>query len=112
MLAGLAALTMPFPWVGVALLPLAWAAVESVRAMRAMRAGDAAPGAQAWTMTGFALILLMMASVGWPFIFFGASMEYQRCLEGANTGPARAECRMGVLDQVSPGGGVPFPLGR
>lgn len=102
MLVGLAALTMPFPWVGVALLPLGLAAVESVRALLQMRGQQGGAAPRVWTLTGLVLIVLMIASVGWPFIFFRASLDYQRCLDGANTAAARAECRP-VLEQLVPG---------
>jgi hypothetical protein len=102
MLVGLAALTMPFPWVGVALVPLGMAAVESVRGLLQMRAAQASAGSQAWTLAGLVLIVLMIASVAWPFVFFGASLDYQRCLERANTGAARAECRSPMPTGLAP----------
>lgn len=111
MLVGLAALTMPFPWVGVALLPLGWAAAESVRAVRAQRQANVPGAAQAWTVSGLVLIVVLIAAVGWPFLLFGQSMDYQQCLDGANTGAARAACRTGLIDMLAPAG-VPFPLGR
>ncbi len=105
MLVGLVALVMPFPWVGVALLPLGWGIVEAIRAIRALQAAQAGPGAQAWAIAGLGLVSMMFLSVAWPFLFFSSTMEYQQCLQGANTGAARAECRTSLVGPFS-GGGV------
>ncbi len=100
LLVGLVALVMPFPWVGVALLPLGWGIVESIRALRELQAARAGPGPIAWAIAGLGLVTMLFLSVLWPFVFFSTTMEYQNCLEGAHTGPARAECRENLIGRI------------
>ncbi len=100
-LVGIAArLLLPFPWNGVALLPFAYGIAEGVRAMRQMRSGGTGVALQVWMAVGVTLLVMMTLTLLLPFVTFSSSMEYQSCLQGANTGVARAQCRQSMLGQL------------
>lgn len=92
MLLGFLGAGIPLPWTAVALIPLALAGVESVRALQAMSRGGAPTRVTVWSGLGLALIVAMALVISVPYLFFGASMGYQHCLEGANTAVASAQC--------------------
>jgi len=100
MLVGLIAASLPLPWTAVAVAPLVWAAVESVRAIRAVRA---TPGGKASTRTmvssgiGLVLVCLLTAVVLLPYAVYGPAKGLQDCTDAANTAVAVAECKSQFL---------------
>lgn len=104
MITGLAARALlPFPWTAIALLPLGYGVLEGIRAVRAMRDAEAGTVTQLWASVGVALLVMMSLIVLLPFVTFGSSLDYQQCVDGANTSVARAECREGLLTPLGAG---------
>jgi hypothetical protein len=93
MLVGLVASTAPLPWTAVAVIPLVWAAVESVRAIRAMSAGGAQTRSKVSSIVGLVLVCLLTAVVLLPYTVYGPAKSLQDCTDAANTAVATAECK-------------------
>jgi phosphoribosylcarboxyaminoimidazole (NCAIR) mutase len=93
MLVGLVASTTPLPWTAVAVVPLAWAGVESVRAIRAMSAGRAHTRSMVSVVIGLVLVCLLTAAVLLPYAVYGPAKRLQDCTDAANTAVATADCR-------------------
>jgi hypothetical protein len=99
MLVGLVASGTPLPWTAAAVLPLMWAAVESVRALRAgrMSAGPAGTRGTVFGVLGLVLICVLTLVVLLPYAVYGPAKRLQDCTAGANTAVAAAECRAQFL---------------
>ena len=93
MLVGLVASTTPLPWTAVAMVPLMWAGVESVRAIRAMSAGGAQTRSKVSSVVGLVLVCLLTVVVLLPYAFYGPAKSLQDCTDAANTAVAAAECK-------------------
>jgi hypothetical protein len=103
MLVGLVASATPLPWTAVAVLPLVWAGVESVRAIRAMSAGGAQTRSILSVVFGLVLVCLLTAVVLLPYAVYGPAKRLQDCTDAANTALATAECKTqfsGGLDSL------------
>jgi len=92
MLAGLVAAGAPLPYTAVAVIPLAWAGVESVRAIRARSKDGAAARGIASSVVGLVLVCLLTVMVLLPYAFYGPEKSRQDCAAGANTAIAAADC--------------------
>lgn len=105
MLAGLIAAGFPLPYTAVALIPLAWAGVESVLAIRARSAGGATARSITSSVIGLVLVCLLAAMVLLPYAFYGTMKSLQDCTQGANTAVAAADCtsRYGSLESIVSG---------
>jgi len=93
MLVGLVASGTPLPWTAVAVVPLAWAGFESVRAIRAMSAGRAPARSIVWSVVGLVLVVALTSVVLLPYAVYGPAKSLQDCTGGANTAVAMAECK-------------------
>jgi len=92
MLVGLVAYSTPLPYTAVAVLPLVWSGVESVRAMRAMSAGGAPTRGIVWSAVGLVMVCALSVMVLLPYAVYGPAKRLQDCTSGANTAVAAAEC--------------------
>jgi len=97
-LLGFLATFMPMPFNVVAIVPLIAAAVESVLTLRAMRAEEAPQATRQWTGVSLAVTLMLIAMVGVPYLFWGATSDYQQCMDGANTKIAQSSCKQSFAD--------------
>ena len=96
MLVGLVASGTPLPWTAVAVIPLAWSGVESVRGIRvirAMSAGRPQTRAMVSGVVGLVLVCVLTAVVLLPYAVYGPAKRLQDCTGGANTAVASAECK-------------------
>lgn len=93
MLAGLVASGSPLPYTAVAVIPLGWAGVESVRSMRARADAQVPTRALVSSVVSLVLICLLTVIVLLPYAFYGAEKRLQDCYQGANTAIAAADCR-------------------
>src|SRR5659263_514117 len=59
MLVGLVASSTPLPYTAVAVIPLVWSGVESVRAMRAMSRGGASTRGIVWSAVGLVMVCVL-----------------------------------------------------
>ena len=106
MLVGLVASGAPLPWTAVAVFPLVWAGVESVRGIRAIRAagaGRAQTRGLVASVVGLVLACLLSAVVLLPYAVYGPAKSLQDCTGAANTAVAAAECKsqfLGGLDSL------------
>lgn len=106
MLIGLLASSFPLPLTAVAVVPLGWAAVESVLAIRAIRAapdGKASRRSMVSSTVGLALVCVLIAVVLLPYAVYGPAKALQDCTDAANTAVAAAECKsrfFGGLDSL------------
>ena len=97
MLIGLVASSASLPWTVVAVVPLAWAAVESIRAIRAIRAtpgGKDATRSMVSSVVGLVLVCLLTAIVLLPYAVYGPTKALQDCTDAANTALAAADCKV------------------
>lgn len=92
MLAGLIAAGSPLPYTAVALIPLAWAGVESVLAIRARSTDQEPTRGIASSVVGLVLVCLLSVMVLLPYAFYGPEKSRQDCELGANTAIAAADC--------------------
>ena len=93
MLVGLVASSTPLPYTAVAVLPLVWSGVESVRAMRAMSRGGAPTRGIVWSAVGLVMVCVLAVMVALPYAVYGPAKRLQDCTNGANTAVAAAECK-------------------
>src|SRR5665811_161092 len=84
MLVGLVASSIPLPYTAVAVLPLVWSGVESVRAMRAMSAGGAPTRGIVWSAIGLVMVCVLAVMVALPSVVSGPAMKLPDCTKGAN----------------------------
>ncbi len=92
-LLGLGATYLRLPWTLVALVPLTLAIVESVRAIRAYHRDNAPRRLVVWTGAGILISGILVVAVLLPFTFYPVAKDFQDCMDGANTGAARSQCR-------------------
>lgn len=102
MLTGLLAAGSQLPFSALALIPLAWAGFESVRAIRARSAGGAPAASVVSSVAGLVLVCLLSLMVLLPYAFYDTMKNLQDCTVGANTALAAADCnsRYGSLQSV------------
>lgn len=93
MLVGLVASSTPLPYTAVAVIPLAWSGVESVRAMRAMSRGGAPTRGIVWSAVGLVMVCALTVMALLPYAVYGPAKRLQDCTSGANTAVAMAECK-------------------
>ena len=93
MLVGLVASSTPLPYTAVAMLPLVWSGVESVRAMRAMSRGGASTRGIVWSAVGLVMVCVLAVMVVLPYVVYGPAKRLQDCTKGANTAIAVADCK-------------------
>jgi len=93
MLVGLVASSTPLPYTVVAVIPLVWSGVESVRAMRAMSRGRAPTRGIVWSALGLAMVCALTAMALLPYAVYGQAKRLQDCTSGANTAVAMAQCK-------------------
>jgi len=93
MLVGLVASGTPLPYTAVAVIPLAWSGVESVRAMRAMSRGGAPTRGIVWSVVGLVMVCALTVMALLPYAVYGQAKRLQDCTSGANTAVALAECK-------------------
>ena len=93
MLVGLVASSTPLPYTAVAVLPLVWSGVESVRAIRAMSGGRAPTRGIVWSAVGLVMVCALTVMVVLPYAVYGPAKRLQDCTGGANTAVAMAECK-------------------
>jgi phosphoribosylcarboxyaminoimidazole (NCAIR) mutase len=93
MLVGLVASSTPLPYTAVAVIPLVWSGVESVRAMRAMSRGRAPTRGIVWSALGLAMVCALTAMALLPYAVYGPAKRLQDCTSGANTAVAMAQCK-------------------
>ena len=84
---------LPLPISGLAALPLLASLFYGVRYQRFMRAHKAPAATQRMGWVSVGLTVLLIAMVVAPLARYQDSLEYQRCLWGANTNQARESCR-------------------
>lgn len=104
-LVGLVASSTPLPYTAVAVVPLVWAGVESVRAIRAMSRGRAPTRGIVWSVVGLVMVCTLTVVVLLPYAVYGPAKGLQDCTNGANTAVALAECKSHF------NGGLPSFLG-
>jgi hypothetical protein len=92
-LVGLVASGTPLPYTAVAVVPLAWAGYESIRAIRAMSGGRAPARGIVWSTIGLVMVGALIAIVLLPYAVYGPAKSMQDCTGGANTAIAMADCR-------------------
>ncbi|MHB8186556.1 MAG: hypothetical protein ACYDDU_10830 [Dermatophilaceae bacterium] len=92
-LVGLVAAGTPLPYTAVAVIPLVWAGVESVRAILAMSRGGAPTRGIAWSVVGLVMVCALTVLVLLPYALYGPAKRLQDCTSGANTAVAMAECK-------------------
>lgn len=102
MLTGLIATGSPLPYSALAVIPLAWAGVESVLAIRDRHAHRAPVGGIVSSVIGLVLVCVLTAMVLLPYAFYGTMKNLQDCNLGANTAVAAADCnsRYGSLESI------------
>jgi len=93
LLAGLIASGSPLPYTAVALIPLAWAGVESVLSIRARTSAQAPTRSIVSSVLSLVLVLVLTVMVLLPYVFYGAQKRLQDCTLGANTAIATADCK-------------------
>lgn len=93
LLVGLVASSTPLPYTAVAVAPLVWSGVESVRAMRAMSRGGAPTRGIAWSAVGLVMAGALAVMALLPYAVYGPAKRLQDCTDGANTAVAVAECK-------------------
>jgi hypothetical protein len=97
MLVGLIAAGSPLPYTAVALIPLAWAGVESVLSIRArshVGPGSAPVAALISSVVGLVLVFVLTVMVLTPYAFYDSQKHLQDCTLGANTAIAAADCKV------------------
>lgn len=92
MLLGLIAAGSPLPYTAVALIPLAWAGVESIRSIRARSMAQAPTRGIVASVVALVLVCGLSLVVLLPFAFYGTSKNLQDCTLAANTAIASADC--------------------
>ena len=92
LLVGLAVSWTPLPYNAVAVIPLVWAGVESVRAIRSSAKGAAPRRGIVSSVFGLVLASVLTAMVLLPYTVYGTAKRFQDCTSGANTAIAAAEC--------------------
>jgi hypothetical protein len=92
MLVALVASTSPLPYTAVAMVPLLWAAVESVRSIQARSAGRAPTRSIVSSVVALVLVGVLTLIVLLPYAFYGVAKNLQDCTAGANTAIAAADC--------------------
>lgn len=92
LLVGLAASWTPLPYNAVAVIPLVWAGVESVRAIRASSRDPAPRRGIVSSVIGLVLAGVLTSMVLLPYAVYGTAKRFQDCTSGANTAIAAAEC--------------------
>jgi len=92
-LVGLIASGTPLPYTAVAVVPLAWAGFESVRAIRAMSAAQAPTRSIVWSVVALVMVCALTSVVLLPYAVYGPSKALQDCTSAANTAVAMAECK-------------------
>ena len=104
LLVALVASTVPLPYTAVAVIPVLWAGVESVRSIGAWStarsqarssAQSAAPPPTRGIVSSFvalALACVLTLVVLLPYAFYGTAKSLQDCTLGANTAVAAADC--------------------
>ncbi len=92
-LAALFAVRLPLPWMGAAVVLVVAADVEGVRAARAIARERLRRGLLYWCICGVALITLLGLGAAGTLALYPITYQRQECLEGANTGVARAACQ-------------------
>lgn len=102
MLTGLVASGAPLPYSAGAVVPLAWAGVESVLALTALsarnRAGTNTAAAHVprrmtvSAVVSLVLVVILTGMVLVPYAVYPAAKGRQDCLLGANTAIAAADC--------------------
>ena len=88
------------PYSAVAVVPLAWAGVESVLALSALSAKGSSGTSTAKTPTrmtvsavvSLVLVCILTVMVLLPYVVYPVAKSRQDCLEGANTAIATADC--------------------
>lgn len=93
MLAGLVASSSPLPYTAVAVIPLVWSGVESVRAILAMSRGGAPRRGMVWSALGIVMVCALTVMTLLPYAVYGRAKKLQDCTDGANTAVAMAECK-------------------
>lgn len=92
-LVGLVGSSAPLPYTAIAVVPLVWAGVESVRAIRAMSMARAPRRGIVWNAVGLFLVCTLTVVVLLPYAVYGPAKTLQDCTSGANTAVAAAECK-------------------
>ena len=100
LLLALVASTTPLPYTAVAVIPVLWAGVESVRSIgawssaRSTTAGTAQPTTRGIVsgFVGLGLACVLTVVVLLPYAFYGSAKSLQDCNLGANTAVAAADC--------------------
>lgn len=92
-LVGLLAAGTPLPYTAVAVVPMVWAGVESIRAIRAMTGGRAPTSGIVWNVIGLVMVCGLTAVVLLPYAVYGQAKTLQDCTDRANTAVAMAECK-------------------
>lgn len=102
MLAGVVAAGSPLPYTAVAVIPLVWAGVESVRAIQARSNAQASTRGIVSSVLGLVLVSVLTVMVLLPYAFYGTAKGLQDCTRGANTAIATADCnaQYGGLDSI------------
>ena len=83
---------LPLPVSGLAVLPLLASLFFGIRFQRYMRAHKAPQANQRMGLLGLVMTGVLVLMVGAPLVKYQASMDYQKCMWGANTQQAKASC--------------------
>jgi hypothetical protein len=112
MLTGLIAAGTPLPYTAVAVIPLVWAGVESVRSIQARSTAHAQALAQSAarsptrgivsSVVGLVLVSVLTLMVLVPYAFYGTFKGRQDCDLGANTAIAAADCKARFSSGLDP----------
>jgi hypothetical protein len=100
LLVALVASTTPLPYTAVAVIPVLWAGVESVRSIAAWSSARSTTASTARPSTrgivsgfvGLGLACVLTVVVLLPYAFYGTAKNLQDCTLGANTAIAAAAC--------------------
>jgi hypothetical protein len=96
LLVGMIASTTPLPYTAVAVIPVFWAGIESVRSIGARSSAQTAarPPVRGIvsSFVGLALACVLTVVVLLPYAFYGSVKGLQDCNLGANTAVAAADC--------------------
>lgn len=92
LLAGFALSWFPLPISGLAIIPLILSFWYSVRHLRALKAAGASSPLRRAASVGLLLTTLLVGFVLAPVLQYATTMNYQRCLWGANTQQAVHAC--------------------
>lgn len=92
LLLGFALSWLPMPISGLAAIPLAVSLFYGIRFQRQLRAMKAPAASRRMSVIGLAMTGLLIAMVVAPLAKYQASLDYQRCMWGANTQLAKASC--------------------